>query len=186
MAYIRTFICFEIPSGIRNEIRELQAQLKPLGLGVRWVNPDGIHLTLKFLGDVKEDSLTDIDDAVRRAVTSCHPAEITVKGAGAFPNFRNPRVYWIGVNEPTGEMVRCQQAIETELEELGYEKEKRRFSPHLTIGRIKETDGIDSVSNELQTIVKEFGTFTADKVIVMKSELKPSGAVYTPLYHINI
>ncbi len=186
MAYIRTFICFEIPSGIRNEIRELQAQLKPLGRGVRWVNPDGIHLTLKFLGKVQENNLDDIASAVQQAVTSCRPAEVTVKGAGAFPNFRNPRVYWVGVNEPAGEMVRCQQAIETELEKLGYDKENRRFSPHLTIGRIKDSDGIDSVSNELQTIVKEFGAFTADKVIVMKSELKPSGAVYTPLYHINI
>ncbi|MBN2413803.1 RNA 2',3'-cyclic phosphodiesterase [candidate division KSB1 bacterium] len=186
MPDIRTFICFEIPVPIKERIVKLQNELRSLGRGVRWVNPDGIHLTLKFLGDVQEKDIVKIAEAVKTSVNGFMPVKIKIANTGAFPNFKRPRVIWIGVEEPTGQLVEIHRVIEQELEKLEYEKENRNFSPHLTLGRIKSSDGIEKITNKLSNREINFGEFTAVEIIIMKSELKPSGAVYTPLFKIEL
>jgi len=186
MGKIRTFICFELPDKIKEKIADLQDNLKPYGSGVRWTRPDSIHLTLKFLGDVQEEQITDITSAVEKASEMIPPLKIQVSGCGAFPNLRRPRVFWVGVKEDSGKLLELQSNIETALEELGFPKEKRNFFPHLTFGRVKSRDGIPEMTDFLKDHEFELKPFKAEQVIVMQSQLRPTGAVYTPLQEISL
>lgn len=186
MAPIRTFICFELPDKVRSELAELQNSLKPKSNSVRWSKPDSIHLTLNFLGDVEKERMDDIFDAVKRATEGNAPFQINISGTGAFPNYKRPTVYWIGVNESSGALHSIQQKIETELEKLGFPKEKRKFSPHLTIGRVKSQHGLNEISTALQDVKLPTMTFIADEIVVMQSVLQPGGARYTPLSVIKL
>lgn len=186
MAKIRTFICFELSEAIKKELAQLQLDVKKLGRGVRWSNPDDIHLTLKFLGDVEENLITDITEAVKAAAAQTAAFQISISGTGAFPNFDHPRVYWVGIKEASGALVRVQSNIENELQRIGFAKEQRKFSPHLTLGRVKSSDGLKEISAALQKVMLRNLNFLADKIIVMKSELQPGGAQYTPLSFVKL
>ncbi len=157
-----------------------------MGSGVSWSRPEGIHLTLKFLGDVEETQVASIAESVRIAAQACAPFSLQVDGTGAFPDFRRPRVYWVGVKEPTGTLTELQTRIETELAKLGFAKEKRAFSAHLTLGRVKSTEKIGRISTQLQQETPQFGEFITNEITVMQSQLQPSGAVYTPLQRIPL
>jgi 2'-5' RNA ligase len=186
MAQIRTFICFELPGFIKTELQRVQNALKPISKSVRWSHVDGIHLTLKFLGDVDEEILDDIHNAVKKAAEKSEPFQIDISGVGAFPNFNRPNVYWIGVKESSGALLSIQQKIENELEQIGFAKERRPFSPHLTIGRVKSQEGLKEISKTLQNAKLPSMTFVAAEILVMKSVLQPGGARYTPLSVIKL
>lgn len=181
MAQIRTFICIELPISIRRELEALQNFLKPLSKSVRWSSADGIHLTLKFLGDVDEAVLDDIHIAVQNASENTAAFRVDLSGTGAFPSFDRPTVYWIGIKEPSGALIALQRNLENELEKLGFPTERRAFSPHLTIGRVKAQSGLKELGKALQDVKLPSMTFLADNIIVMKSLLQPGGARYTPL-----
>ncbi|HPG41356.1 MAG TPA: RNA 2',3'-cyclic phosphodiesterase [bacterium] len=186
MADIRTFICFDIPASIREQLAVLQNHLKSCGRGVSWTNPAGIHLTLKFLGDVPEVKIKDINIAVKNTVQGLAPLAIKIAGTGAFPNLRRPRVYWVGVHEATGQLAECQKQIDLALEKHGFAREARAFSPHLTLGRVKSLEAVEAISRELAHKEYEFGEYNANEIIIMKSDLRPTGAVYTPLFRIKL
>ena len=181
MAKIRTFICFELPDSVQDVLAELQATLKNFGRGVSWVRPEGIHLTLKFLGDVDESKIDDVVSAVTSAAKDFSTFQIEISETGAFPNLNRPRVYWVGVKEPTGVLFSLQQKIDDELELLGLSKESRKFSPHLTVGRVKFAHGLNNINRALEEVNLPSMDFLADDIIVMHSELQPKGARYTPL-----
>lgn len=180
MAEIRTFICFELPETVQQKLAQLQGKLQKLGKGVRWVRPSGIHLTLKFLGDVDEIKMPDIVQAVQKAAEAYAPIKIQLHGTGAFPNLRQPRVYWIGV-EAADDLLKIQHDLENELAAVGFPKEEKKFSPHLTLGRVKSSDGLKAVSAALESEVVPPLYFTANEMVVMQSQLTPAGAVYTRL-----
>jgi RNA 2',3'-cyclic 3'-phosphodiesterase len=186
MATIRTFICFELPAQIRESIAELQRQLKPLGSGVGWTRPDGIHLTLKFLGDVESSRIDSIAEAVEHASQGCAAFPVTVAESGAFPNLARPRVIWVGIRETSGKLMNLQSRIEEELARLGYPREERRFSPHLTLGRIKAPESVQGICKELQQRGFAPQSFTATTIIIMRSDLKSDGAEYAPLRSIEL
>lgn len=186
MAEIRTFVCFEISGEIKKQISALQNRLKTCGRGVSWTNPAGIHLTLKFLGNVAEEKVKEIKASVENAVREMKPVNIKISGTGAFPNFKRPHVYWVGVQEPTGQLAQCQKSLDLALEKEGFAREERAFSPHLTLGRVKSVDAVEAISRELAQQEINFGEFTANEIIIMKSDLKPSGAVYTRLFRIEL
>ena len=183
---IRTFICIELPDSIRTKLGEIQTEMKTLGSSVRWTRSDGIHLTLKFLGDVEKQNIEQIVEQTIEASRIHSPAKIEVKESGAFPDFKKPRVFWIGVHDPNGALARLQMAIDTKLDKIGFKKEQRRFSPHLTIGRVKSHDGLNATSRALEEMNIEPMTFLAKQVVVMQSQLQPKGAVYTPLHIIKL
>jgi RNA 2',3'-cyclic 3'-phosphodiesterase len=187
MANVRTFVCFEIPKDVTHSLRDLIHYLKTFGRGVRWVRHDGIHLTLKFLGDVDEAQISKIETELENIVSKFQPISVSIAGQGAFPNFQRPRVFWVGLNEPTGSVQTIQQNIEDALVSLGFEKENRRFSPHLTLGRVRFNDpSIDKISKELQRIKIEEHNFFVNEIILMKSDLQAGGAIYTPLKKIKL
>jgi len=175
---MRLFIAIDLPTQIRKALGDIQHDLRPLTDSARWVAPESIHITLKFLGEVPEKQLEDIDTALTGL--SWKPFNITVHGVGFFPGNRSPRVFWAGMEAPT--MKGLAEELDSRMERLGFEKEKRAFRPHITLARARDTR-IDSalVTGASQYQEHDFGAFTADRVFLIKSTLKPSGAVYEKL-----
>jgi 2'-5' RNA ligase len=175
---MRVFIAVDLPDEIRKALGDVQRDLKSLTTTARWVAPESIHITLKFIGEVPEKRLDDIYDAV--AGLTWKPFTITVRGVGFFPGTRSPRVFWAGMEAPT--MQGLAERLDTRMERSGFEKEKRAFRPHITLARAKNTR-IDSalVTAAEQFQEHEFGSFTVDRMFLIKSTLKTSGAVYEKL-----
>jgi 2'-5' RNA ligase len=183
---IRTFICIEIPDSIQERIGRLQDELRPVKALVSWTKPSNIHLTLKFLGGVQASRIERVHKAVERAAVGMSPFEIEVGGAGCFPSARNPRVPWVGLSQIPEPLKQLSGNLEDELERLGFAREKRKFSPHLTIGRLREPKNAQLVAEKLTGEGFDPEPFLATEVIVMRSDLKPTGSIYTPQAIINL
>src|SRR5512134_3125603 len=179
---MRLFIAIELPLEIKQGLAKMQEQLKGGGAGASWTRPEGIHLTLKFLGEVPETKVPEIMSALTAAVRGTGKFRLAVGGAGAFPNVRNPRVLWVGVSGALENLAALQAAVEGVMVKLGFEPEDRKFSPHLTLARIKYLRPRDNWQKAVEGIKDiSLEEFEADGVSLMKSELKPSGAVYTEM-----
>ena len=175
---MRVFIAAELPNEIRKTLGDIQRELRPLTNNARWVAPDSIHITLKFVGEVQEKRVEDIDGAL--AGLTWKPFTVTVRGVGFFPGTRSPRVFWAGMEAPT--MPGLAEHLDARMERVGFEKEKRAFRPHITLARARNTR-IDSslITSAAQYEEHDFGSFTVDRVFLFKSTLKPSGAIYEKL-----
>jgi 2'-5' RNA ligase len=187
MEKIRTFIAIELDESIKDELTRLQERLKveaPRG-SVRWVRSEGIHLTLKFLGDVPADQIGEITTALQKSCQGLAPFSLSCGELGCFPNLKRPRVVWVGIQEETGTLAQLQKAIEENVAPLGYPPEKRKFSPHLTIGRVQKRVGSGDLRRLGELVgASEIGTLgqmEVRSVNLMRSDLRPSGAVYTRL-----
>jgi 2'-5' RNA ligase len=179
---IRTFIAIEIPGAVISKIRELQEGIRTYGLKIRWVRAENIHLTIKFLGDVEEVKINEISETVSKTVEGFAPILIQAKGVGAFPGVKRPRVLWVGLSGQLETLVRLQRTLDENLSVLGLPIEKRPFKGHLTMGRIKDKIDVRKFADALMAFRGfESETFAAGRIILYKSELKPSGAVYTRL-----
>lgn len=183
---MRTFIAVELPEKIKKEIEQLQAPFKKTDTFVSWVKPRNIHVTLKFLGEVPEEKIDRVFSAAQRAVEGTGKFTMSLKGTGAFPNPRRPRVIWVGAGSGEEELALLAAKIEQEMENIGFPKEKRKYSAHFTVGRVKSPKNIEKLmelvsSSDFQTEEIEVG-----EVVVMKSQLDPGGAIYTPLKKIPL
>ena len=182
MAKIRAFIACDIPEGLLKKTSDIQDKLKKLDAEVSWTRIDGIHITLKFLGDIEQEIIERVADVIEEATTGQPPFEICIKGSGAFPNLKNPRVIWIGVEDLNKGLMHIQQALDGRIKALRFEPEETEFTPHLSLGRVKGAKGKERLSSAISGLKDiEIGSFTVDRVILYKSELKPAGAVYTKL-----
>ena len=186
MEQLRCFVAIELEEAIRQAIRQTQALLKatPAGQYCRWVRPEGIHLTLKFLGDVPEDRIDSIAEAIREAAAGHQSFHISFASLGCFPNARLPRVTWVGVEDPSGALQSLQSAVDANLSALGYPPEKRAFHPHLTLGRTRRVTRREQAAlGELvkRTRIDQLGEMEIREISLMRSQLRPSGAVYTRL-----
>jgi 2'-5' RNA ligase len=187
MEQIRSFVAIELDEEIRHQLSLIQRSLKSEGLTdtVRWVNPHGIHLTLKFLGDVPASRIQGIVLAVSQGKDGVTPFTISFGGLGCFPTTRRPNVIWVGVNGDTGTLARLQTGVEERLSALGYPSEKRRYTPHLTLGRV-DRRVTDSERRRLGDLIQaqtvgSLGEMQVRAVSLMKSELSPAGATYARL-----
>ena len=186
MEKIRTFIAIEIPLEIHRQIADLQASLRQENAKIPWTKPENIHLTLKFIGDVESSQIEPISAAVRTACQTISPFQISVNEAGCFPNPNNPRVLWVGCKGESETLFTLQKNIENALSDIGFKKEKRKYSAHLTIGRVKSNFGIKPVINKMEASNFEGGSFMVKCVNIMKSVLHPHGAIYTVLSKIDL
>lgn len=177
---IRTFICIEIPDSIKDRIGQLQDTIRPIKAQVSWTRPSNIHLTLKFLGGVEAKRIDRVKRAVERAAIGINYFEIEVGGAGCFPSARSPRVLWVGVSNIPDALKQLYANIDDQLGREGFPQEKRKFSPHLTIGRLREPNNGARVAEALIASGFEPEKFEASEVIVMRSDIKPTGSIYTP------
>lgn len=176
---VRTFICIEIPNSIKARIDQLQNTLKAIDAQVSWTRSSNVHLTLKFLGAVEAGRIPRVAKAVERAAAGMNRFEIKVNGAGCFPSPRSPRVLWIGFSEVPDALKQLFANMEDELDREGFAREKRKFSPHLTIGRLRGPKNAAGLAEALIASGFAAETFSANEVIVMRSDLKPTGSVYT-------
>jgi RNA 2',3'-cyclic 3'-phosphodiesterase len=179
---IRAFIAIELPQEIIAFIHKIQQGLRSYGFKARWVRPENIHLTLKFLGDINSEDIKKAGDAIISAAGENASMSLGAKGIGVFPGVKRPRVIWTGIAGQTKELADLQKTLDGKLETIGFPKEKRPYKGHLTIARIKGK--VDA--KRLIDAMTEFGrleskTFMAEEVVLFKSKLKPSGAVYTKL-----
>jgi 2'-5' RNA ligase len=189
---IRTFIAVELGSAERRALEQVQERLKSERAGryVRWVAPASIHMTLKFLGDVEAGQMAALQRAVAGACAGIPPHSLTLEGIGAFPNLRRPNVIWVGVGGDVATTARLAEQIDSACAALGFPRETRPFSAHLTMGRVKR----DIRPADLQfvgemvggTAVGELARLTVDQVSVMKSDLRPTGSVYTQLAAVQL
>jgi 2'-5' RNA ligase len=177
---IRTFIAIALPEAIRAKVGKLLSDLRKTDAAVRWVPACNLHLTLKFLGDMEEGRLPDLFVAIRKATEGIEPFQITLTGLGAFPNTRAPRVLWIGLEVPEA-MKKLYRNMEEEFFRLHFPKEKRTFSPHLTIGRVKAERGMERLMSVVERT--DFGpeTVSVARIVALKSDLRRTGAVYSAL-----
>ena len=177
---LRTFIAIALPEAVQDKVDALLSDLRKADAAVRWVPSQNLHLTLKFLGDVEETRLADLFVGIRKATEGIEPFQITLTGLGAFPNPRRPRVLWIGLEVPEA-MKKLYSNMEEELSRLHFPKEKRKFSPHLTIGRVKGLRGMEALMSVVERT--DFGpeTVSVARIVAMKSDLRPTGVVYAPL-----
>jgi 2'-5' RNA ligase len=187
MSVIRAFIAIDLSIDIQHRLDDVQRDYKAQlsNIPIRWVAASNIHLTLKFLGDVSLSNLNILTDMIQTEISSHHQFDISVGGSGAFPNNRQPRVIWIGVEAPP-ELATIQNGIETTTARLGYTREERAFSPHLTLGRISRnvnSQDMKLISKALEsTRVGFLGVTCVDKVHLYRSDLQPTGAVYTQIF----
>ncbi len=189
---VRTFIAVELEQPQRAALGKVQETLKRERAGryVRWVAPEGIHLTLKFLGGVDASRMAELQAALTDACRGIPPFELKISGIGAFPNTRRPRVVWVGLEGDTAIAAQLAGRIEAECSKLAFPREERPFSPHLTIGRIKR----DASPSDQQFVgemvaqaqVGELGEIKARQVSIMKSDLRPTGSIYTRLYAVDL
>ena len=184
---IRSFIAIDFPEETRKALEDIQKKLKQCGAGVRWVKPSSIHLTLKFLGNIHPTQVEDIALAVAQEVRDEPPITLGAAGLGAFPGRRKPRVIWIGMEGEVQRLTRIQARVENALEPLGFVREKRPFRPHLTIGRVKDHRRLQALIDAMATLdMPPFNSFDADEIILYKSDLRPTGAIYTKLHRMPL
>ena len=180
---IRAFLAIELPPDIKDLIEGIKERLMPELKGIRWTRPEGMHLTLKFFGDLFQEDVVRISEVVGRNVMNIAPMELNIGLPGGFPSLKKPRVLWLGIGGDTQRLVALQTEIEGKLKECGFPGEKRPFKPHLTLGRARSRGGIISGAEDVITKTGAPGThrFDVRELILFESELKPDGAVYTKL-----
>jgi 2'-5' RNA ligase len=179
---MRTFIAIDLDDGLKKALETLAGELRPLAQSVRWVGAAGMHLTLKFLGEIEEADAARISAALEEIGPRHAVFALVLQGTGAFPpGRRDPRVFWAGA-APEPPLLGLQEDIEKEMEKLGFEREKRRFHPHLTLGRVKFPSRLDFLIQEMRKHQdRRFGEMSVEKFTFFQSTLKPSGAAYTVL-----
>lgn len=184
---IRTFIAFELPEKIRSFIANIQEGLKSDGFDTRWVRPKNIHLTLKFLGNINKDDAQKVGAAILKSAADYAPIALAVKGIGAFPGINRPRVLWIGIRGQIDVLIKLQKSLDDKLEKISFPKENRPFKGHLTLARVKGRINQAKLINAIKKYGEfESEPFIADNIILFKSDLKSTGAVYTKLINVSL
>ena len=180
---VRTFLAIDPPEGVIRKIAAIQDALKKSIHGsISWVRPQGIHLTLKFFGDIDREDIGTISGIAAGRAAAAPALTLDIQGLGVFPNARRPRVLWIGVGGETAKLIGLQQAIDAELEACGFKKEERPFRAHLTLARIKSPQGLTGIDRILaEKGTESAGSFEAKGLTLFKSDLTPQGAIYTVL-----
>ena len=184
---IRSFIAIALDQRAVAALQQLQDTLgrKPAARAARWAAPESIHLTLKFLGDVPADDLPVIAEALQERCGQHGPFRLALSGLGCFPDTRQPRIVWVGLQGDTAALLALQRDVEQVMDELGYPPERRPFSPHLTIARVRESAQRSEVQALGQAVeragVGEPAALEVDTVHLVRSDLRPEGPLYTNL-----
>jgi len=184
---MRTFIAIDLDQKIKERLYFLLFELKKVSQNIKWVKKEGMHLTLKFLGEIREEKITEIEAVLRSLTQNYSPFPLCLHGTGTFPpGKKNPRVVWVGVEENRS-ILSYQASLESELEKLGFAKEKRPFHPHLTLGRVKVPSHLGGLISQLEREREtRFGEMIVHNITLFQSILKPTGAEYRALFEFRL
>ena len=184
MSKFRGFIAIDIP--INNKIIEMENEIKKTGADLKLVELKNIHITLKFLGDTDEEKINEIEEIIKNSIEEVHPFNIKLKGSGVFPNKNYMKVIWIGI-EGAETIEEIAKKIEKQLENIGFQTEKRGFSAHLTIARVKSSKNKEKIIQILEKYQDvEFAIIDVNSVKLKKSDLTPKGPIYTTLKELKL
>jgi len=183
---LRLFIATDPPPELMDELKKLVDALKAPHDGVKWARPNGIHLTVKFFGNVQESRIPTIIDVSRRACSGIGEIRLTVKGIGTFPGGSRPRVLWVGLEGDIERIAELRDALDDALNGAGFPREERGFTAHLTLGRVKERMPVELVRKIESVKDVTLGDMVVSGFHLFKSDLRPTGAVYTSLAYFSI
>ncbi|MFH2057278.1 MAG: RNA 2',3'-cyclic phosphodiesterase [Pseudomonadota bacterium] len=183
---IRTFVAIPIPKNISLFLNKIQGEIRENQIKASWVRTSSMHLTLRFIKETANEDVAPIIHAMKATAVTCAPFTLSAGGVGGFPDIKKARVIWSGVRGQMDSLKRVQLILEKNLGRAGLQADKKRFSPHVTLGRFK--DRKDSMT--LANIIENFEPYESDpclmkKMVLFKSDLKPSGAVHTPLFEVE-
>lgn len=180
----RSFIAIALNENLHKELESLQAKLKTADADVKWVKPENIHLTLKFLGNITDEQIEKVKNSLKKIATNFQSYQIHLKEIGAFPKISYPRVIWVGMDEGAKTTNKIYQSIEEELTKKGFEKEKRPLSPHLTLGRVRSGKNRQNLIRVIEK-EKDFSSpskLLVEEIVLFKSTLTPKGSIYEPIF----
>lgn len=179
---LRTFIAVELDEEIRKGLSGLITRLKTTEADVKWVTPENIHVTLKFLGYIDDTQVVSVSKLICNATASINSFAIDIKQLGAFPNTKRPRVIFVVAHEKGDNLATIYSRLNESLTELGIEREGREFTPHLTIGRVKSVKNLKALIDVMDTLKESsFGQQMVRSIVLMQSDLKPAGPIYKKL-----
>ncbi len=191
MEQVRSFIAIELPDELKLGLTQLEAQLKMSKQPwVKWVDPYSIHLTLKFLGSIAVDRISEITGAMEEATQGISPFHLEVKDLGVFPNLRRVQVVWVGISGEVDKLSQLQQHLESNLARLGFAPERRSFTPHLTLARLRNQASLDERQSFGQLIAttrfEAVYTIKVDAINLMRSQLTREGAIYSRINSVGL
>jgi len=191
MEQVRSFIAIELPDELKLGLAQLEAQLKMSKQPwVKWVDPYSIHLTLKFLGSIAVDRISEITRAMEEAIQGISPFRLEVKDLGVFPNLRRVQVAWVGISGEVDKLSQLQQHLESNLAHLGFAPETRPFTPHLTLARLRNRASLDKRQSFGQLIAttrfEAAYTIKVDAINLMRSQLTSEGAIYSQISSVKL
>ncbi|MEM8679118.1 MAG: RNA 2',3'-cyclic phosphodiesterase [Planctomycetota bacterium] len=179
MKKIRAFLAVELVEGLRERALALVQELAAADADVHWVTPENLHITVKFLGDIDDVESWRVSQALEPIVKRSRRFDLTLGGVGAFPDLERARALWVGVTAGEAPFVELAERIETKMRELAYPGERRRFHPHLTIGRVKGPKGKSSLQQKMQQLARaELGSMKVEAVSLFSSQLRKKGPLY--------
>jgi 2'-5' RNA ligase len=179
---MRAFIALNLSSELKHELSRLQEELTKANADVKWVKTENIHLTLKFLGNVEETKIEEIRHILDGISSPEKPFEISLSNLGAFPNLNHPRVLWVGLDKGSSETKRIAASLENELQKIGFPKEERPFSAHLTLGRVKSGRNKAALKEKASSLQVRPKSCVVNNLTVFQSKLTPTGPIYTSLH----
>lgn len=188
---VRCFVALPLDAGLIPKLRQIQQSLRKSvpADAVRWVGEEQMHLTLKFFGDTPSAQIPNLVRALQKSCAGLPSFQLEARGLGCFPNARQPRVVWVGIQGDRERLLELQSRIERQTQSWGSHEETRAFSPHLTLGRIKsrQPGEVRGLGNAIQNHPQEsLGTWTAQQVLLIQSRLNPQGSQYTPLAEVKL
>ena len=184
---IRSFIAIELPQNVKRGLEQIKNKVKQEGYaGIKWVNTEGTHVTLKFLGNISREQEIEISKILEETTKEISPFNLEIAGLGAFPDLGQPRVLWVAINGEVAKLTRLQQEIDFLLSSRGFPKESRPFVPHLTLARLSDSM-LPEEKRKIGTFIKSLKLeadfqFNAEAVSLIRSKLTPTGAIYSCLF----
>ena len=186
---VRCFIAVELSAEAKAEVQRLTKAVSELEIrGVRAVRPEGVHVTLRFLGDIESDAVPRAIAAIRASASQSRPFDLSLAEVGAFPNNRSARVLWAGASGDTDDLEELHERVESELAAVGFRRDRRRFNPHITLARLRErVSGSDRrrVVEKVSTVGHARVAFRVDAITLFQSTLHPEGSIHTPLCRVR-
>lgn len=181
--HLRLFFAVPVADELREPLTQIQQELKAAGAKVGWVKPENLHFTLKFLGDTPQEQVSKLTEVAGRVAETIPAHEIQIGGIGGFPNCQRPRIVWVGCTDGREQFAQLGQQLDEALVQAGLaEPEKRKFTPHLTVGRVRSRHRLEVLAAAMADLEqREVGRMQVDHFVLMRSQLHPGGVIYTPL-----